>query len=216
MEQMDGSSILYTSACGEQITMQNGGWTLVAENGVITEFYSVSAKAVVTIPANGYVVYMGFDYAQTPHFRFPQKGEEIEMDYCLDAGSPSVDGKSVSAGGEAFTLDGVESIISGAPRLIKDGKMETALEENFTGSRFTTLNTSRSAVGIDRAGKLVLACVPDGANMWEMRELMLELDCVEAFNLDGGASCALYYQGTTLVAPTRELTSTLQIFVEDA
>ena len=205
VEQTDDASILYTPAYGEQIVMQNGGWVLAAEAGVITEFYSVTPGASIAIPADGYVVYMGFGYSQTSSFRFPQKGEEIEMEYYLRTEDE-----------EGFTLDGVESIISGAPRLVKNGEMETALEEGFTGSRFTTLRTPRTAVGIDRAGKLVLVCVPDGATMWEMRDLMLELDCVDAFNLDGGASCAMYYQGASLAVPTRELTSTLQVFVEDA
>ena len=45
-----------------------------------------------------------------------------------------------------------------------------------------------------------------------MRELMLALGCVDAFNMDGGASCAMYYDGQVLAAPGRELTVTLQVF----
>ena len=46
-----------------------------------------------------------------------------------------------------------------------------------------------------------------------MRELMLALSCVGAFNLDGGASCAMYYDGQYIATPGRQLTTTLQISV---
>ena len=47
----------------------------------------------------------------------------------------------------------------------------------------------------------------------QMRQLMLALGCVDAFNVDGGASCGMYYNGTYLSKPGRELTVTLQVFV---
>lgn len=209
-EQHDDASILYTPAYGERVHIQNGAWTLVVEDGLIAEFYSVTAGASVTIPAGGFVAYMGFGYAQSPDFRFPQKGEEIQIHY-----EPREEAEGSPRAEADFTLEGVESIISGAPRLVREGKMETMLEEKFSGSRFTTLRTPRSAAGIDRSGKLVLVCVPDGATIGEMRRLMLDLDCVDALNLDGGASCALYYRGASLAVPTRELTCTLQVFVEE-
>ena len=61
-------------------------------------------------------------------------------------------------------------------------------------------------------GKLVLVSVPS-ATIQQMRQLMLALGCVDAFNVDGGASCGMYYNGTYLSKPGRELTVTLQVFV---
>ena len=46
-----------------------------------------------------------------------------------------------------------------------------------------------------------------------MRELMLSLGCVDAFNVDGGASCGMYYNGSYLATPGREIPVTLQVFV---
>ena len=46
-----------------------------------------------------------------------------------------------------------------------------------------------------------------------MRELMLQLGCQDAVNLDGGASTGMYYNGQTLATPGRQLTTTLQVFV---
>jgi hypothetical protein len=196
--------VLYTPAYGEQVVMKNGGWALTANQGVITEFYSVSAGAAIQIPVEGYVVYMGGGYASTPYFRIPQKGSLISMEYYLRVEDE-----------EGFELDNVRNIVSGAPRLVKDGETVTDLEAGFTEARFTTASSSRTAIGVNGAGELLLISVPAGATIQQMRELALELGCEDAFNLDGGASSAMYYKGNYLTVPSRELTVTLQIFVDE-
>ena len=203
-DQDDSASVLYTPAYGEQVVMKNGGWALTADQGVITEFYSVSAGASINIPPQGYVVYMGGGYSSVPYFHIPQKGAAISMEYYLRVEDE-----------EGFVLDDVRQIISGAPRLVKDGKIVTDLEAGFTEARFTTASSSRTAIGVNEACELLLISVPAGATVQQMRELALELGCVDAFNLDGGASSAMYYKGSYLTVPSRELTVTLQIFVDE-
>lgn len=202
-DQTSTTSILYTPAYGSSVTMQRPGWAMTASYGVITEFYYAGTGAVLNIPANGFVVYMGIDYASTDYFRIPQIGQTVTMEHYLRA-----------ADEDGFTLDGVTDIVSGAPRLVRKGEIVTTLEEGFTEARFTTQSAPRTAVGIDGAGRLLLVCVPGGATIGQMRELMLALGCVDAFNLDGGASCGMYYRGTYLATPGRELTVTLQVFVD--
>ncbi len=96
---------------------------------------------------------------------------------------------------------------------MQDGVIVTTLEAGFQEERFTTASSPRTAVGVDGSGKLLVASVPGGATIQQMRELMLGLGCVDAFNLDGGASCGMYYDGQYLATPGRELTVTLQIKV---
>lgn len=74
--------------------------------------------------------------------------------------------------------------------------LSTTLENGFQGSQFTTVFSSRTAVGVNGEGKLVLVSVPR-ATIQQMREVMLALGCVDAFTLDGGASC-----GCIITAPT--------------
>ena len=95
---------------------------------------------------------------------------------------------------------------------MKDGAIETYLDPGFTEARFTTSITPRTAVGTTADGKLLLVSVPS-ASIQQMRELMLQLGCQDAINLDGGASTAMYYNGQTLATPGRQLTTTLQVFV---
>ena len=47
-----------------------------------------------------------------------------------------------------------------------------------------------------------------------MKTVMLTLGCHNAVNLDGGGSCGMYYDGRVIYTPGRNLTSTLQIFVD--
>ncbi|MBQ9349117.1 MAG: phosphodiester glycosidase family protein, partial [Oscillibacter sp.] len=201
-DQDSSASVLYTPAYGSSVTFRNGGSVLVVRNGVIRDFYTASAGMDIAIPADGYVAFMGSGYTSTEYFRYPQIGASISMEYYLAREDE-----------EGFTLDGVTNIISGAPRLVKDGQIVTSLEAGFTEERFTTASSPRTAIGVNGEGKLLLVCVPGGAKIQQMRELMLKLGCVDAFNLDGGASCGMYYSGTYISTPSRNLTVTLQVFV---
>ena len=68
-----------------------------------------------------------------------------------------------------------------------------------------------SAIKSIPKNKLVIVST-GSASIQQLRELMLQLGCVEAVNLDGGGSTALAYQGKLIRSPGRELTTTLQIF----
>lgn len=193
-------SILYTPAYGSSVTMTQSGSVMTVSGGTITGFQSVTAGAAVPIPAGGFLVYMDAAFTSTEYFQTPAPGTPVTVEYYLHTADP-----------EGFTLDGLVSVVSGAPRLVQDGAIVTTLEEGFQEARFTTAVSPRTAIGVNAAGKLVLASVP-GATIQQMRELMLGLGCVDAFNLDGGASCAMYYNGTYLAKPGRELTVTLQVF----
>lgn len=193
-------SILYTPAYGPSVTMKKPGSIMTVAAGTITGFQSVAEGASVPIPADGYLVYMDAAFTSTEYFRTPTAGTPVTMEYYLHKEDP-----------EGFTLDGLVSIVSGAPRLVQDGAIVTTLEEGFTEARFTTAVSPRTAIGVNAAGKLVMVSTP-AASIQQMRELMLALGCVDAFNLDGGASCGMYYDSTYLAKPGRELTVTLQVF----
>ena len=195
------ASVLYTPAYGQSFPANVDGTVMVVSGGTITGYQSVSAGSSVSIPSNGYVAFMGRDYTSTDYYRTPSVGSSIELSYYIKEDN-----------GESFSMDGIVGMVSGAPRLVKDGAIVTELEAGFQEERFTTAVSPRTAIGIDASGKLVIVSVPGGASIQQMRELMLALGCVDAFNLDGGASCAMYYDGQYIATPGRQLTVTLQIF----
>jgi len=193
-------SVLYTPAYGASVTFKNPGKVMTVAGGTITNFQSVAAGGSLPIPSNGYLVYMDAAFTSESYFQTPVPGTPVSMEYYLHKEDP-----------EGFTLDGLVSVVSGAPRLVQDGAIVTTLEQGFQEARFTTASSPRTAIGVNAAGKLLLVSVPS-ATIQQMRELMLALGAVDAFNLDGGASCGMYYDGTYLAKPGRELTVTLQVF----
>ena len=193
-------SVLYTPAYGQVVSITAAGTVMTVSGGQITGCRSVSAGDTADIPADGYVAFMGPGYTATDYYDIPGVGDTATLSYYLKTDN-----------GEAFSMENLVGMVSGGPRLVQDGAMVTTLEPGFQEERFTTATSPRTAVGVDAAGKLLIVSVPGGATIQQMRELMLGLGCVDAFNLDGGASCGMYYNGQYLATPGRDLTVTLQI-----
>lgn len=201
LQQGTNDSVLYTPARGQSVPVTCNGKALTVENCVTTGYRAVSAGESLSIPRNGFVLYMGDAFAATHYYQTPELGRTVVQEPYLRVPDD-----------EGFTLAGVQAVISGAPRLVKDGAMVTVLDSGFTDARFTGQVSPRTAVGTTADGKLLLVN-SSGASIQQLRELMLQLGCVDAINVDGGGSAAMYYKGDYLATPGRELTTTLQVFV---
>ncbi len=194
-------SILYTPAFGQSVTTKCPAMIVVVENSVITNIQNVAANTTVAIPQNGYILFLGDNYTSTDYFATPTIGTQVTMEPTL-----------FTADSEGFTMDNVTNIVSGGPRLVKNGEIYTVLEPFYNESRFTTLATTRTAIGRDAKGRLIIVSTPR-ATIQQLKELMHHLGCIDAINLDGGGSTAFAYDGKIVRAPGRNLTITLQVFV---
>lgn len=205
LKQRANSAILYTPARGASFPASYPGAVLTVENGISTSYGTVGAGETVAIPESGFVAYFSKEETGTTWFQVPEIGRKMEIVPHL-----------FMADAEGFTLDGVTTVVGGGPRLVKDGTVVTELEGDFAyDNRFKgSYSAPRTAIGTTADNKLLLVSVTS-ATIQQMRELMLQLGCVDAFNLDGGGSTAMYYKGQTLAAPGRELTTTLQVFVAE-
>ena len=198
-------STLFTPAFGRSVVYPHDAWAMTVRAGKVTAFERVLADTELTVPADGYLVYMGDKFTTTAWFREPQIGEELTMEYYLRLEDP-----------EGFTLDNVESIVSGGPRLVKDGVAEVLYDVNGFAdeTRFGSKAVStRTAAGITADGKLLLVSAAS-ATLQQVAEFMAARGCTDAVNLDGGYSRSFYYDGKVL-ASGRPLTVTLQFFVEE-
>lgn len=203
LKQFSGQAVLYTPARGTSFQVTYPGSALTVVNNVTTSFQMVSAGQTVAIPANGYVLYSSDTVTNYDFFNQFEAGRTVALRPYLQRDDE-----------EGFDLTGVQTMVSGSPRLVKDGAKFTGLDNGFKEARFTTAVTPRTAVGTTKDGKLLLVNVK-AASIEQMRDLMLSLGCVDAINLDGGGSAAMYYKGQTLATPGRNLTSTLQVFVSE-
>lgn len=197
------TSVLYTPAFGASVTVSCNGVATTVENGEITSSYNISAGSSAAIPQNGYLMFFGSQFASTHYYRAPVVGASAAM-------TPELT-KTETNG---FTMDSVVNMVSGAPRLVEGGVICTTLEAGFQEARFTTAVTPRTAIGKLANGNMVIIST-SAASIQQMRELMLQLGCVDAINLDGGASTGLAYQGRIIRQPGRQLTTTLQVTVSN-
>lgn len=106
---------------------------------------------------------------------------------------------------------GYETVLCAGPTLIADGKVALALKhEGF--HRVAMYGKRRTAVGITKAGKLILVCINRKTSLYNLAKFMLQLNTTSAVCLDGGSSTAFYHNGRYLAMPGRTLTNCLVVY----
>jgi hypothetical protein len=132
------------------------------------------------------------------HFMYPTPAENTWE--AKPAKQPSA---SYPAGGEKFAA---KTAIGGGPLLIDGGKFRnTYVEELFNGTSGIgpDSNQPRTAIGVTVDGKLI-TFVCEGRQMTDgvaglttedVANVLLDLGCVEAINLDGGGSSCMLVNG---------------------
>jgi len=203
-----GNAVMYTPARGSSVGISASGMLMVVENGVIRDYHRVSPGGESSVPSNGFIVFFDDEITSTSYYQVPEIGRSVSVKYRLW----SSDNKENKEAG--FPMESIRQIVSGAPKLVTKGQLDTSpIEEGFAGdSRFSTSSTARTAVGLTADNKLLL--VSASCRIDELKALMLGLGCVEAINIDGGGSCAMYHNGVYYNTPGRELTSVLMIMAK--
>jgi Phosphodiester glycosidase len=97
----------------------------------------------------------------------------------------------------------MRTAVGGGPVLIQNGaiKITNNEEMKFTGKAISDRHP-RTAMGYTKENKLIVLVVEgrnpgvaEGVTLTELAELMLDLGCVEALNLDGGGSSCMLVNG---------------------
>ncbi|MCF7824421.1 MAG: phosphodiester glycosidase family protein [Candidatus Marinimicrobia bacterium] len=116
-------------------------------------------------------------------------------------------------------------ILGAGPLLIRDGKIKIPInEEVFFGTSIPDVHP-RTAAGITKDGSLILLLVDGrqlasrGVNLSELAEILYDLHCVDALNLDGGGSSALVINGLLMNRPAgssieREVMSAIAVYAK--
>lgn len=140
-----------------------------------------------------------------------------DVTYAYPVPSPNAPGapqpQPTAAGG---TVWDVETAIGGGPVLVQDGRADlTWTEEVFFGGSGvdTTSARARTAVGYTAGGEVLIVAVAEsnGLTLPALAALLVELGAVEAVNLDGGGSTALWAGGVGLVTSPRPVVSALRV-----
>ncbi|BCM65206.1 MULTISPECIES: phosphodiester glycosidase family protein [Streptomyces] len=137
--------------------------------------------------------------------------------------------------GRRVVLDADDSLVSAAPTLVRDGRIdidaaaEGVVDPAYTsfGYAWANVRQPRTLAGIDRRGRLILATVDgrlkggsEGFTLYEAAAFMKSLGAVQAMNLDGGGSTAMAVNGTLVNQPSdaageRAVGDTVQVLPAD-
>ncbi|MGW7792578.1 phosphodiester glycosidase family protein, partial [Streptomyces tricolor] len=137
--------------------------------------------------------------------------------------------------GRRGVLDADDSLVSAAPTLVRDGRIdidaaaEGVVDPAYTsfGYAWANVRQPRTLAGIDRRGRLILATVDgrlkggsEGFTLYEAAAFMKSLGAVQAMNLDGGGSTAMAVNGTLVNQPSdaageRAVGDTVQVLPAD-
>ncbi|MBQ4410259.1 MAG: phosphodiester glycosidase family protein, partial [Firmicutes bacterium] len=119
---------------------------------------------------------------------------------------------------EQLLEDGAMQVLSFGPALIEDG--EIAVTKNEEVSKAMASNP-RTAIGIYEDGHYVFVVSDgrtdesEGLSLYELAEFLQELGVETAYNLDGGGSSTMVYQGEVVNNPTTSGNSVKERSVSD-
>jgi hypothetical protein len=103
----------------------------------------------------------------------------------------------------------METVIGGGPVLVQDGEIKiTNNEEVKFGGKAINDKHPRTAMGYTRENKLIILVIEGrnkeagGATLTQEAQILKDLGCVEALNLDGGGSSCLLVNGKETIKPS--------------
>lgn len=192
-----------------------------AEGGILIEVIKNKVTRIlknveyIKIPSNGYVIYFASKSVSEDFIKERFKiGKTVNLKY--ESFYPKNDSLfSKNNKLSRINLNKMKGLISAGPYLIRNGKIIVdGIKEGFKEEKITKNKANRSAIGLIKNNKLILVTTLD-VTINELAQIMLNLGCFEAINLDGGASSALYANNKIITKPSRKLSTILSIYNRD-
>ena len=169
--------LIYTSTWGKKSPISKAKTEhIMVKNNVV----EAKSDKPLNIPKNGFVITLPREKANLLKI-----GDKIESNYKINP-----------------NWENIDHIISGGPYLLKNG-------EKYIDAESQKLNgvlgrNPRTAVGYTKDNVLIMVTVDgrkegtSGVTLNELANIMKELGCYEAINLDGGSSTVMFVDGTIL------------------
>lgn len=147
---------------------------------------------------SGYVMRNGYLYRSTA-----ASSSQEDLVIYEDGTFDIIDESDVTA--EELQAAGAVQIYSFGPGLVEDS--ELSVTESQEVSQSMTSNP-RTAIGMIEKGHYVMVVSDgrtsesDGLTLYQLARVMQDLGCSEAYNLDGGGSTTMYFNGQVINNPT--------------
>ena len=179
---------------GGSVKLPQGTYAVVS-GGVVKAMGGGGSN--VAIPQNGYVIFFAANAVSKSDINTMIRVGDTVKDTVVMKGDPRLAGETA------------EALVAAGPILVKDGKNVAASAASNYEGKIRNQNAGRSAIGVKADGTVVI--VTGTARVANLANAMIQLGCVEATNLDGGASSGLYANGRVITSPGRNLNTVLTI-----
>lgn len=203
-ERKENEIIQYTPEFNRTTLTDGNGLEIVVCNGKIAQINDLAGSS--PIPQNCYVVSSSGSLREQL-LSVAKIGGKVKIRsavaHKIGNGFPNTDSNRTSA---AFST--AEDIIGGAPQLIKNGKIEITWEAEKQSKSFVETKHPRTAIAKLKDGRALLVTVDGrsedsgGMSLPEMAEMLLEMNAVDAMNLDGGGSTTMFLDGKLVNKPS--------------
>lgn len=190
------STVFYTREYSAKTPTNYASTCVTIEKGVVTSV----KNGPVEVPKDGIVlVYTGKNRERCDAKKWPKgyikKGLHIDFYWKADPGNE-------------VNLDqwkNSRAIFGGSPTVVRNGKAVWDLKaDKHTNSAALSYKAQRAAFGTSE-GKVYFVTFSDAINIQEEGPVLVQLGVKNAFNLDGGESTYLYFDGTTKENSSRPL-----------
>ena len=173
------------------LTYPDGEELLIEENKILSISHHQGSSS---IPLNGYVLSIGKKH---PFYGQLKEGSMIQFQVEIESQTGFTNSKDWEL---------CDFILGGTPLLIYDNHLITNFDPEKTRKTFLTHRHARTAIGLLENGNFLFVIVDknslfDGMTMFEMGDLMKELRCVYALNVDGGGSSTGVYENHIINTP---------------
>jgi len=194
----DGSRIVFTKEFGNTVPGTVKVAVICDESGTVTKVIDSDTPQTVSIPDKGFVLCERKRRDEGDQYKWEFFFEKIKVGDTVQL-SLSYEGSSVQDVQMAFCC---------GPVVVKNGSAycnnSTYAQEGYTDSRVISGSGQRTCIGVKSDGTVVL--ITASVSLSGLSQIMAALGCQNAMNLDGGASSALYVNGSARVSAGRALT----------
>lgn len=116
--------------------------------------------------------------------------------------------------GRHIDWTGTKFAVSAGPTLLRNGVAEISPKDEGFHDRGLYGARMRAAMGVTPENKLILLTSREPVTLNELASIFKSLGAVDAVNLDGGSSTALYHAGRVVSRPGRQLTNLIAVYAK--
>lgn len=205
-ERKENESILYKPQFHRTTLTDPKGVEVVVRNGIVERILDGSGSTA--IPSDGFIL-SASGTARESLLKYARIGVKVNVLGNIMQAFSSNDPDADTPMSSRPSLYGLaEDIVAGVPQLIQNGRIDITWEKEKSSKSFVETRHPRTAVAKLKDGKFLMITVDGrselsgGIGLQDLSEYLLSLGAIDAMNLDGGGSTAMFLDGKVVNRPS--------------